>query len=95
MKVKITKGFRDKLNAQVEYIAKDKAAARKFKNDIISRIKEIPANPYIHRKSIFFDREDIRDLIFKGYIVAYKINEQYQTIEVFGFAKWQENPFEE
>jgi plasmid stabilization system protein ParE len=44
MKIKITRGFRDKLNAQVEYIAKDKpGAARKFKNDIISRIKEIPA----------------------------------------------------
>ena len=46
MKIRITKGFRDKLNAQVEYIAKDKpAAARKFKNDIISKIKSIPVNP--------------------------------------------------
>lgn len=96
MKIKITKGFRDKLNAQVEYIAKDKpAAARKFKNDVISRIKEIPAKPYIYRKSIFFDREDIRDLIFKGYIVVYKINEGAQIIEVFGFTKWQEDPFKE
>ncbi|AHM63388.1 hypothetical protein D770_25725 [Flammeovirgaceae bacterium 311] len=96
MKIKITKGFRDKLNAQVEYIAKDKpAAARKFKNDIISRIKGIPAKPYIYRKSIFFDREDIRDLIFKGYVVVYKINEGSQTLEVFGFTKWQEDPFKE
>ncbi len=80
----------------MEYIAKDKpAAARKFKNDIISKIKEIPPNPYIYRKSIFFDREDIRDLIFKGYIVAYKINEESQKIKVFGFAKWQEDPFKE
>lgn len=96
MRINITKGVRDKLNAQVEYIAKDKpAAARKFKNDIISRIKEIPAKPYIYRKSIFFDREDIRDLIFKGYVVVYRINEEAQIIEVFGFSKWQEDPFKD
>lgn len=96
MKIKLTKGFKDKLNAQVEFIAKDKpAAARKFKNEIISRIKEIPTKPYIYRKSIFFDREDIRDLIFKGYIIVYKINTESQTIEVFGFTKWQEGPLKE
>ena len=61
MKIKITKGFRDKLNAQVEYIAKDKpSAARNFKNDVIRKIKDIPAKLYINRKSIFFDREDRR-----------------------------------
>ena len=96
MKVKITKGFKDKLNAQVEYIAKDKPlSARKFKNDIISRIKEIPAMPFINRKSIFFDREDIRDLVFKGYIIVYKVNRSSKEIEVFGFAKWQEYPSDE
>ncbi len=54
MKLKITKSFRDKLNNQIEYIAKDKPiAARKFKNDILKLIEVIPKMPYIHRKSIF------------------------------------------
>ncbi|WP_017732860.1 hypothetical protein [Nafulsella turpanensis] len=40
MKLKFTKGFREKLNAQVDYIAKEKpTAARRFKNDLIARIK--------------------------------------------------------
>jgi len=55
MKVRITKNFRDKLNKQIDYIAKDKpVTARKFKNDLISRIKGIPDMPYQNRKSIFF-----------------------------------------
>jgi plasmid stabilization system protein ParE len=94
MKIKITKGFRDKLNAQVDYIAKDKpVAARKFKNDVVNKIKNIPTMPFGNRKSIFFDRDDIRDLVFKGYVIVYKVNQELQEIEIFGFTKWQEDPF--
>jgi len=59
----------------------------------MTRIKKIPEVPYSNRKSIFFDRNDIRDLIYKGYVVVYKINEVEKLIEVFGFVKWEENPF--
>ena len=39
----ILKAFGDKLNEQVGYNAKDKpGAARKFKSDILKRIREIP-----------------------------------------------------
>lgn len=94
MRLKISRSFSDKLNDQVDYIAKEKPyAARIFKSEIISRIKKISHMPYKNRKSIFFDREDIRELIYKGYLVVYKINESENTIEVFGFAKYEENPF--
>ncbi len=94
MKLRITKSFADKLNDQVSYIAKDKPdAARKFKSDILKRIREIPDMPYSNRRSIFFDREDIRDLIFKGYIVVYKVDANEDIITIFGFTKYKENPF--
>ena len=94
MRLRILTSFRDKLNDQVEYIAKDKpAAARKFKKEIIKRIKGIPPMPYSNRKSIFFDREDIRELVFKGYLIVYKINTDNQTIDVFGFTKYENDPF--
>ena len=94
MNLKISKSFRDRLAAQVEYIARDKpSAARKFKSEVLERIKEISEMPYKHRKSIFFNREVIRDLIFKGYVIVYKVDEQSQLIEVFGFTKYEENPF--
>ena len=93
MRLKISTSFKDKLNNQVEFIAKDKpSTARKFKSELISKIKEIAKMPYMYRKSIFFDREDIRELIHKGYIVVYKVNEKEGAIEVFGFTKYEENP---
>ncbi|MBA7540659.1 hypothetical protein ES705_32958 [subsurface metagenome] len=94
MKLRILKSFRDKLNEQVEYIAKDKpGAARKFKTDILKRIKEIPSMPFACRRSIFFVREDIRDLIYKGYIVVYKVDETEGIITVFGFTKYKNETF--
>jgi len=95
MRLRILKSFGDKLNDQVNYIAQDKpGAARKFKSDIIKRIKEIPKMPYACRRSIFFDREDIRDLMFKGYIVVYKVDKDNGFITVFGFTKYKNEPFE-
>lgn len=94
MKLKISTSFRDKLNHQIEFIAKDKPlAARKFKSELISKIKQITHMPYMHRKSQFFDREDIRDLIYKGYVVVYKVNEKNDIIEVFGLIKYEDAPF--
>jgi hypothetical protein len=49
--------------------------------------------PFKNRKSIFFDRDDIRDLTYKGYIIVYKFNKSEDLIEVFGFTKYQEKPF--
>lgn len=95
MKIRILKSFRDKLDRQVEYIARDKqGTARKFKSDLLKRISQIPQMPLKNRKSIFFERDDIRDLIFKGYIIVYKINYSENTIEIFGFTKFENNPFE-
>ena len=91
MNLRILKSFRGKLNEQVEYIAKDKpGAARKFKSDVLNRIKNIPSMPFACRRSIFFDREDIRDLVFKGYIIVYKVDETEDMITVFGFSKYQD-----
>ena len=94
MRLRILISFRDKLNDQVDYIARDKpVAARRFKSDVIKRIKSIPRMPYANRKSIFFDREDIRDLMFKGYIIVYKIDDDKKVIDVFGFTKYEDDPF--
>ncbi len=94
MKLRILKSFGDKLNDQVDYIAQDKpSAARRFKSEILARIKEIPKMPYANRKSIFFDREDVRDLIFKGYIVVYKVDGEKGVITIFGFTKYRNDPF--
>jgi plasmid stabilization system protein ParE len=91
MKILFKESFLKRLENQIEYISLDSPKrARKFKDDLLNRIKEIPQNPYKYRKSIYFENLDIRDLIFKGYTVVFRINEN--QIEVFGFVKYQKNP---
>lgn len=94
MKIEILLTFREKLGYQLAYIAKDKPeAARNFKKEIIKRIKQLPQRPYSNRKSIYFDRLDIRDLILKGYVIVYKVDEIKKTIIVFGFTRFEDKPF--
>lgn len=90
MKVQTSENFRKKLYRQILFIARDKpGAARNFKNDLLKELQEIPKQPYSFRKSIFFDDENIRDLIFKGYVITFRINQQENRAEVFGFNKYK------
>ena len=89
MKVKLQDSFLKKLNRQVLYIAADKPnAARKFKNDILQKCRTLTDNPFKFKKSIYFDREDIRDMTFKGYTVVYKV--ETELISVFALLKHEE-----
>ena len=83
--------FFNRLENQVEYIALDSPVkARKFKNELLSRIKEIPANPFRYRKSVYFEDNSIRDMIFKGYTVVFRVKKD--QIEIFGFVKYHKAP---
>lgn len=91
MKILFKESFMHRLENQIEYISLDSPKrARKFKNDLLKRVKEIPGNPYKYRKSIYFENTQIRDMIFKGYTVVFRINGN--QIEIFGFVKYQKNP---
>ena len=90
MKINFSSGFVDALLDQVDYISKDKpSAARKFKNDLLQSLNKDLKQPFNYRKSIYFDDELIRDYIFKGYTIVFKINMKNQIIIVFGFIKHQ------
>jgi plasmid stabilization system protein ParE len=53
MKIVFKDSFLIRLENQIDYISKDSPKlARKFKNDLLSRIKEIADNLYRYRKSI-------------------------------------------
>lgn len=93
MKTIYKESFVLRLEKQIKYIAKDNpTAAIRFKKEVLLKIKEIASNPYLYRKSIYFDTTLIRDLIFKGYTIVFRINEN--QIEVFGFVKYQKLPTE-
>ena len=83
MQIKLDANFEQKFKDILEYIAKDKlSASKKFKKEIFKQIKNIPNFPYKHRKSIYFDDENVRDLIYRGYTVTYEINEKENRITV-------------
>lgn len=90
MTIKYPETFLQELIDQVIYIAEDKPmAAFKFKDDLEQLIQEIPKHPLKHRKSIYFNDEMIRDLIFKGYSVTYRINRIEESIEVLSLTNYQ------
>ncbi|EAK5974251.1 type II toxin-antitoxin system RelE/ParE family toxin, partial [Campylobacter jejuni] len=43
--------------------------------------------PYKNRKSLSFDNENIRDLIFKGYVIPYLIDKSKNEILILGIYK--------
>jgi len=89
MRIRLSKSFVRQLTRQVAYIAYDKpAASRKFKSDILAEIKSISKFPLKNRKSIFFEDDSFRDLIFKGYVITYEVTSD--EIIVFAFTKYRE-----
>ena len=90
MKIDIKDSFWSRFLIQLDYLSGyNTRTARKFRKDILKRISEIPQNPYQFRKSIFFDDVQVRDLIYKGYTITFRIN--VDRIEVFGFTRYQQN----
>ena len=88
MIIKLQDEFLFELNNQVFYISKDKpVAARKFKNDLLRNIRKDLKLPFHFKKSIYFNDENIRDYVFKGFTIIYYIDEAENSVSVFGFIK--------
>ncbi len=73
-----------------DYIAENsKNRADKFKKELKRNIENLSLMPYKCRKSIYFDDEHIRDLIFKGYTIACKIDKTKKSIVIIGIKKYK------
>ena len=92
MKIEFTKVFRLDLDNQIRFISKDKPkAAKKFKSDLIKNISKELKNPLHFKKSIYFENENIRDYVFKGYVCVYLIDTENEIITLFGFIKYKQS----
>lgn len=91
MTIKISNEFLELLKEQVHYIYKDKPkAALKFRKDLLRNIKKDLQNPFLFKKSKYFEDENIRDYVFKGYVCVYEVDVKESVIYVFGFIKYKE-----
>lgn len=83
--------FIHSFNAIWDYIAIDsKNRANKFKHGLKAKIEALPDMPYMYRQSIYFEDKAVHDLIFKGYVIVYRVDEVKERITVIGIVKYQE-----
>lgn len=88
MELERSEKFAENLENILIYIAKDsKPSAHKFVNELYETLSSIEPYLYKYRKSIYFDDETIRDCIFKGYVIPYKIFES--KIVLLGMTKYR------
>jgi mRNA-degrading endonuclease RelE of RelBE toxin-antitoxin system len=92
MRIRFQEEFLFELNEQVHYISKDKpVAARKFKVDLLRNIMKDLTKPFHFKKSRYFENENIRDYVFKGYVVVYEMDIEMNIVSVFGFIKYKDS----
>ena len=59
-----------------------KSAAIHFAKGLKSVVGNLTIFPYKYRKSIYFESNEIRDMIFNGHTIIYEINSLNDTIEI-------------
>jgi len=90
MKIIRSAKYTKALKEQMKFISIDnKNRALAFKSEIDKHVNDLPHMPYKCRKSIYFQDETIRDLIYKGYTIVYKIDETKEIITIIGMKKYQ------
>ena len=74
----------------MEFIAQDSVQnAIDFQVELDQMVENCAYFPYKYRKSIYFDNEEIRDLIYKGYVIPYLIDPEKRTLTFMGIVKWK------
>ncbi|OYY30512.1 MAG: hypothetical protein B7Y63_05675, partial [Sulfurovum sp. 35-42-20] len=77
------KQFKDELRVIAFYIKKDKlSASLSFVTLLKKKIRDLKDFPYQYKKSIYFDNEEIRDMVYTGYTIVYEVNQEQNTLEL-------------
>lgn len=67
----------------VEYIAQDnESAATRVANEILNRLQKLTAFPRSGHVIPEFERDDLREILYKSYRIAYLINDENKAIKV-------------
>jgi plasmid stabilization system protein ParE len=83
LKIIESKQFKDELRVIAFYIKKDKlSASLSFVTLLKKKIRDLKDFPYQYKKSIYFDNEEIRDMVYTGYTIVYEVNQEQNTLEL-------------
>ncbi|WP_169785160.1 type II toxin-antitoxin system RelE/ParE family toxin [Campylobacter curvus] len=82
MVVKQSRRFKTELKRITDYISKDSIArAKEFQRGLKDRLESLKEMPLACRKSVLADNENIRELIYKGYVVVYFVSDDVIMIQ--------------
>lgn len=85
MDIEYSPRFNDELFEIYLYIATDSIIqADQFISKLKTTIEKIPAMPYRHRHSLKSDNKEVRDLVYMGYVVVYRIVKSDKRIDIIG-----------
>jgi len=83
MKINRSIRYKKGLFKILEFIAQDKVnASENFLNELDERINDLINFPFKYRKSIYFDNENIRDMVYKGYTIVYRVDLERDKIDI-------------
>ncbi len=83
MQINRSPRYKNNLFQILDYIAQDKlSASEDFLNELDKLINNLPNFPFKFRKSKYFDDEDIRDMIYSGYTLVYRVDKAKNTIDI-------------
>lgn len=85
MQVHKTDRFFAELEVIIDFIAEDSLTrAEQFNNALSDKVMNLSHFPYKCRQSIKSDHKNLRELIFSGYVIPYRINTAQDRIEILG-----------
>jgi toxin ParE1/3/4 len=88
MQILFKNSFTTALDNILDYISEDSInQALIFNSELYKRIQDIPHMPYKCRKSIRYNDDNIRDMIFKGYTTTYLVDKN--QIIILGIVKYK------
>lgn len=90
MQIVKSQRFKEELQNIMEFIAKDSLHhSLEFEQNLNEKIRNLPNFPFKCRKSIKSNDENLRDLIFNGYVIPYKIYEdKILILGIFNQNSW-------
>lgn len=93
MQIVKTSRYLVELEAILCFIAEDSIArALEFSDKLNGKILDLDKMPYKNRSSLKSDDCNIRELVFYGYVIPYRVNLNESRIEVlgvFGSNEWE------
>lgn len=93
MHIEYSPRFNDELFEIYLFIASDSIPqADLFISKLKTTIEKIPLMPYRHRQSLKSDNKEVRDLVFEGYVIVYRIVKSDKRIDIIGI--FSENEWE-